>query len=122
MIFFISGYIRYSTKWSVKKKGTEANIIMLGRIEAHICICFTAYTIMLELERELKAAKSDITLYKAGRLTKTMYQLNYKMPNSHRTKSVILQMDSKQKELYDIVLKNGLKKITHLGRDRTIWS
>ena len=80
---------------------------MLGRIEAHICICFTAYTIMLELERELKAAKSD------------MYQLNYKMPNSHRTKSVILQMDSKQKELYDIVLKNGFKKITHLGRDRT---
>ncbi len=79
---------------------------MLGRIEAHICICFTAYTIMLELERELKAAKSDITLY-------------HKMPNSHRTKSVILQMDSKQKELYDIVLKNGFKKITHLGRDRT---
>ena len=67
---------------------------MLGRIEAHICICFTAYTIMLELERD-------------------------KMPNSHRTKSVILQMDSKQKELYDIVLKNGFKKITHLGRDRT---
>ena len=92
---------------------------MLGRIEAHICICFTAYTIMLELERELKAAKSDITLYQAGRLTKTIYQLNYKMPNSHHTKSVILQMDSKQKELYDIVLKNGLKKITHLGRDRT---
>ena len=28
-------------------------------------------------------------------------------------------MDSKQKELYDIVLKNGFKKITHLGRDRT---
>ena len=81
-----------------------------NRIEAHICICFTAYTIMLELERELKAAKSDITLYQAGRLTKTMYQLNYKMPNSHRTKSVILQMDSKQKELYDIVLKNGFKK------------
>ena len=61
MIFFISGYIRYSTTWSVKKKETGANIIMLGRIEAHICICFTAYTIMLELERELKAAKSDIT-------------------------------------------------------------
>lgn len=81
-----------------------------NRIEAHICICFTAYTIMLELERELKDAKSDITLYQAGRLTKTMYQLNYKMPNSHRTKSVILQMDSKQKELYDIVLQNNTKE------------
>lgn len=81
-----------------------------NRIEAHICICFTAYTIMLELERELKDANSDITLYQAGRLTKTMYQLNYKMPNSHRTKSVILQMDSKQKDLYDIVLQNDAKR------------
>ncbi len=72
---------------------------------------------MLELELELKAAKSDITLYRAGRLTKTMYQLNYKMPNSHRTKSVILQMDSKQKELYDIVLKqrtlDGIELYAH---------
>ena len=34
-----------------------------NRIEGHICICFTAYTIMLELERILKAAKSEITLY-----------------------------------------------------------
>ena len=77
--------------------------------EDELHICFTAYTIMLELELELKAAKSDITLYQAGRLTKTMYQLNYKMPNNHRTKSVILQMDSKQRKLYDIVLKNGIK-------------
>lgn len=89
--------------------------------EDELRICFTAYTIMMELELELKAAKSDITLYQAGRLTETMYQLNYKMPNSHRTKSVILQMDSKQKELYDIVLKNGFKT-THIGRDRTICS
>lgn len=33
-----------------------------NRIEAHICICFTAYTIMLKLERMLKLAKSSITL------------------------------------------------------------
>ena len=66
-----------------------------NRIEAHICICFTAYTIMLELERLLKAANSDITIYQAGHLTKTMYQLNYQMPRSHRPKSLVLQMDSK---------------------------
>lgn len=77
-----------------------------NRIEAHICICFTAYTIMLDLERLLKAANSKITIYQAGRLTKTMYQLNYQMPNSHRNKSVILQMDSEQRELYDIVEEN----------------
>lgn len=80
-----------------------------NRIEAHICICFTAYTIMLELERLLKAAKSDITIYQAGHLTKTMYQLNYQMPRSRRLKSLILQMDSKQQELYDIVRQNSDK-------------
>lgn len=80
-----------------------------NRIEAHICICFTAYTIMLELERLLKAANSDITIYQAGHLTKTMYQLNYQMPRSRRLKSVILQMDSKQQELYDIVRQNSDK-------------
>ena len=74
-----------------------------NRIEAHICICFTAYTIMLELERMLKAAKSEITIYQAAQLTKTMYQLNYYMPNSHHKMSTILQMDSEQQELYDIV-------------------
>ncbi len=74
-----------------------------NRIEAHICICFTAYTVMLELERMLKAAKSEITIYQAGHLTKTMYQLNYQLPRSGRRKSLILQMDSQQQELYDIV-------------------
>lgn len=78
-----------------------------NRIEAHICICFTAYTIMLELERLLKQAKSEITIYQAGRLTKTMYQLNYQTPKTHRMKSVILQMDSEQQELYDIVSRNA---------------
>ena len=79
-----------------------------NRIEAHICICFTAYTIMLELERLLKEAKSEITIYQAGHLTKTMYQLNYQTPKTHRKKTVILQMDSEQQELYDIVSRKRL--------------
>ena len=37
-----------------------------NRIEAHICICFTAYTIMLELERLLKAAKSETPFTRPG--------------------------------------------------------
>lgn len=76
-----------------------------NRIEAHICICFTAYTIMLELERMLAEAKSNITIYQAGLLTKTMYRLSYKMPKSHRDMSVLLKMDKSQQELYDIVNK-----------------
>ena len=74
-----------------------------NRIEAHICICFTAYTILLELERLLKAKQSKLTIYMAGELTRTMYQLNYQMPKSGRMMSILLQMDDKQKELYEIV-------------------
>lgn len=81
-----------------------------NRIEAHICICFTAYTIMLELERLLKEAKSEITIYRAGHLTKTMYQLNYQTPRTRRQKSLILQMDSEQKELYGIVSRKAAEK------------
>lgn len=36
-------------------------------------------------------------------LTRTMYQLNYQMPKSGRMMSILLQMDDKQKELYEIV-------------------
>jgi transposase len=33
-----------------------------NRIQGHICICFTAYTILLEMERMLKYEKSEITV------------------------------------------------------------
>ena len=49
-----------------------------------ICICFTAYTIMLELERLLKATKSEITINEAQELTKNMYQLTYQLPNTKK--------------------------------------
>ena len=74
-----------------------------NRIEGHICICFTAYTILLEMERMLKHAKSEITVKRAQELTKTMYQLIYRLPKSRRTKTKILRMDSQQQELYDMV-------------------
>jgi transposase len=55
-----------------------------SRIEGHICICFTAYTIMLEIERILKKAKCAITLNRAQELVKTMYQLTYQTPITKR--------------------------------------
>ena len=51
-----------------------------NKIEGHICICFTAYTILLELERILKAAKSEITIYRAQELVKNMYAITYFLP------------------------------------------
>jgi transposase len=74
-----------------------------NRIEGHICICFTAYTVLLEMERMLKHEKSQITLKRAQELTKTMYQLTYSLPKSRLTKSKILGMDGEQQELYNMV-------------------
>ena len=77
-----------------------------NRIEAHICISFTAYTIMLELERILKKSKSAITLKQACELTKRMYQINIMLPGSGKVREYPLKMDEQQSELYKIVLKN----------------
>jgi transposase len=74
-----------------------------NRIEGHICICFTAYTILLEMERMLKKSKSTITIKRAQEITKNMYQLTYQLPKSNRTHSKILNMDHLQQELYDMV-------------------
>jgi transposase len=77
-----------------------------NRIEAHICISFTAYTIILELERILKKSKSAITLKQASELTKRMYQINIMLPGSGKVREYPLKMDEQQRELYKIVLKN----------------
>jgi len=79
-----------------------------NRIEAHICICFTAYTIMLEMERLLKLHQSSITLKRAQEITYNMYQLNYRLPNSKTEKKQILNMDKEQRELYEIVMKRDI--------------
>lgn len=67
---------------------------LFNRIEAHVCICFTAYTIMLELERILKEAKSSITLDRARFLTEGIYALNYVNPYNKQHRSVLLRTDN----------------------------
>jgi transposase len=77
-----------------------------NRIEAHICISFTAYCIYKELERVLYDEKSSLSLKKAAELTHNMYQITYTLPESKHTKSRLLNMDKEQEELYQIVNKN----------------
>ena len=77
-----------------------------NRIEAHICIAFSAYCILKELERVLYKEKSDISLKRARELTQNMYQITYTLPESKQTKSKLLSMDEEQAELYRIVYKN----------------
>ena len=76
------------------------------RIEAHICIAFTAYSIYKELERVLYKEKSNLSLKKAAELTHNMYQITYILPESKHTKSRLLKMDEEQAELYQIIEKN----------------
>lgn len=76
------------------------------RIEAHICISFTAYCIYKELERVLYAEKSSLSLKRAAELTLNMYQITYTLPDSKHTKSKLLNMDEEQTELYQIISKN----------------
>lgn len=76
------------------------------RIEAHICLSFTAYSIYKELERILKQEKSDISLKKAAELTHTMYQLQIVLPESKRQQTINLKMDEQQTQLWNIIDKN----------------
>lgn len=76
-----------------------------NRIEAHICISFTAYCIYKELERVLYAEKSTISLKKAAEVTHNMYQITYTLPDSKLTKDKLLRMDEEQTELYQIINK-----------------
>ncbi len=76
------------------------------RIEAHICIAFTAYSIYKELERVLQKEKSSLSPQKANELTHNMYQITYSLPDSKQTKTMLLQMDEKQAELYKIIEEN----------------
>ena len=76
------------------------------RIEAHICISFTAYCIYKELQRVLYKEKSTLSVKKAAELTQNMYQINYTLPESKHTKSSLLKMDEQQALLYQIIQKN----------------
>jgi len=76
------------------------------RIEAHLCIAFSAYCIYKELERVLHKAKSSISLKKATELTHNIYQLNYFLPESKQAKSKLLRMDQHQTELCRIINEN----------------
>lgn len=76
------------------------------RIEAHICISFTAYCIYKELERVLYKEKSTLSLKKATEVTHNIYQITYRLPESKHTKSKLLKMDKEQLELTTIIDNN----------------
>jgi len=73
------------------------------RIEAHVLIAFVAYTIYKELERLLAKERLSISPQRAIELTKTMYELRFKLPNDPEVQHVLLKMDTEQQMLYDLL-------------------
>jgi len=105
----------YSNLWYIEKafrmSKTDLRIRPIyhklkRRIEAHICISFTAYTVYKELERILKKEKSNLSIERSKELTHNMYEITYTLPESKHTKSRLLKMDDEQAELYQIIQKN----------------
>lgn len=69
------------------------------RIDAHISICFTAYTIYKELERLLKSNKITLSPEKAIENIKEIRQLKYSLPKSRQIKSKLLKPNPIQSQL-----------------------
>lgn len=75
------------------------------RIEAHICIAFTAYSIYKELDRLLKLEECPFSARHAAELTKRMYQISFVIPETNQTKNVVLKM-SRNQRILNIIVKN----------------
>jgi len=90
----------YSQLWQVEKafriSKTDLRIRPIyhrlkNRIEAHICICFSAYAVYKELERLLITNRIDLSPEKAIDEIKEIRQLKYVLPKSQHFKTKILQ-------------------------------
>jgi len=101
----------YSQLWNVEKafriSKTDLRIRpvyhrLKSRIEAHICICFVAYSVYKELERLLKLNKIDLSPEKAINQIKEIRQLRYVLPKSQRMKTKILNPTFIQTQLLEM--------------------
>lgn len=104
----------YNNLWQIEKafriSKTDLRIRLIyhrlrNRIEAHICIAFTAYSIYKELERLLYKAKAPFSIKKAVELTHNIYELNITLPQSKAEKKVLLKLNDEQKILISIIEK-----------------
>lgn len=102
----------YSNLWQIEKafriSKTDLRIRPVfhykrRRIEAHLCIAFTAYAIWKELERLLNGRGVGISPGRAAELTHTMYEIEYMLPQSKRIKRKTLAMDGEQRALYSVI-------------------
>lgn len=69
------------------------------RIEAHICICFVAYKVYKELERQLHQKRADLSPEKAIEIAKTIYNIEVQMPKNKEIIKQTLLLKKEQKDL-----------------------
>lgn len=77
------------------------------RIEAHICISFTAYKVYKELERLLVEKQTNISTDRAIEVLKTIYGLIIEHPQTFKTKTMVYAKTQLQRKLlkaFDIQL------------------
>ena len=72
------------------------------RIEAHICITFTAYKVYKELERQLKESKSKVSPAKAIEIAENIIEVTIQLPQNGELKSKVLLLTEEQKLLNEI--------------------
>lgn len=101
----------YSQLWTIEKafriSKTDLRIRpvyhrLKNRIEAHICVCFAAYSVYKELERLLNLNKINLSPEKAINEIKEIRQLRYILPKSQMVKTKILNPTQKQTKLLEM--------------------
>ncbi len=70
-----------------------------NRIKAHLLICFTAYAVYKELERQIKHHELGFSVEKAIKNLKEIQELTYTLPSSKARKSKILTPNETQTKL-----------------------
>lgn len=69
------------------------------RIEAHICITFTANKIYKELERQLQEKKSEMSPAKAIEIAENIYEITIQLPQNGKIKRKTILLTEEQKHL-----------------------
>lgn len=71
------------------------------RIEAHICLNFTAYKVYKELERQLKEKKSDFTPEKVIEIIQSIYEITVVTPKQEFLRKTMI-LTQEQKMIQDL--------------------
>jgi transposase len=101
----------YKELWSIEKafriSKTDLRIRpiyhrLTHRIETHITISFCAYKIYKELERQLKAKKTDKSAARVIEVLLSIFAIEVTLPNSQQIATIPIITDNEQSEILEI--------------------